>query len=124
MATQTVDCDHIIFVEWLRQSVLVFNDLAAARTELEPFGGSPEAGAGGAGYAVNEDGGSAVFWMVFPGGRPGIGTLVHEAIHIVDYLCEFAGIPITSEAAEVRCYMVEWLTARLMDLYGLVASYD
>ena len=118
-----VSCDHLIWVDWLRQTVLVFNDLEESRSELERFGGNPDAALGGAGYATNDIDGSGLFWMVFPGGNPSIITIVHECIHVVDYLLEFAGIPIDAENSEVRCYMTEWLVGQIMQKYEMKVKH-
>lgn len=122
MAEQTVDCDHLIRVDWLKQCILVFNDLDEASRELGALGATATAGIGGAGYATNEIDGSGLFWMIFPGGKPSVLTIVHEAIHVVDFLCEFVGIPVATYAGEVRAYMVEWLTGELLPLYGYEAG--
>ena len=129
-----VSCDHIIHVDWLKQAVLVFNDLAEAQEELGRLGASAASGValaginagtgGGAGYATNQIDGSGLFWVIFPGGNPKIGTIVHEVTHAVDYLCEFTGIPVTVEAAEVRCYLVGWMTEMLVGFYGLEVKAD
>lgn len=114
-----VSCDHIIRLDWLGQAVLVFNNLDEAKSEIGRLGGEVTCCVAGAGYAENKIDGAGLFWMVFPGGEPSVGTMVHEAIHVVDYLCDYAGIPISEEASEVRCYLTTWLVEVLMKRYGM-----
>ncbi|WP_306150737.1 hypothetical protein [Roseovarius sp. MMSF_3281] len=113
-----VDCDHIIYSDWLRQSVFVFTDFDRACEELSRLG-SPSIvmGEAGAGYSDHPDG-SAVFWMVFKTDNPRIATVVHEAVHVADYLCEFTGIPITPDNVEVRCYLTEWLVSEVLAYFN------
>lgn len=118
MGEYSINCDHSIFCEWLGQTVLVFDDAVRASDELKQIGATATCGAGGAGYAVNDESGEALFWIIFRDGAPSLSTITHEVTHVVDYLCEFTGIPVSIKAAEVRCYMVGWLVSRLAPLYG------
>lgn len=112
-----VNCDHIIYSEWLRQSVLIFTNFDEAKAELQRFGAKCDCGTGGAGYAEHPEG-DGLFWMIFRERKPGIPVIVHEAVHVVDYLLEFAGIPIEADNAEVRCYMTEWLVEELIKRFA------
>ena len=109
-----LDCDHLISVDWLKQHVAVYHDAAALEADLDRKPGSV---AGAAGWLQHEDG-QCIFWMFLPkSARP--GTIVHECIHAVDYLCESAGIPISVKCGEVRTYMTQWLFEEVMKrMYG------
>lgn len=105
---------HIIYVEWLRQSVMVYDSAKDAEKDLALVDVKPYCASGGAGYAVGSDTGALIFWVILNERKPSIGLVVHEAIHCVDYLLEAVGIPVDVKTAEVRCYMVEWLTNEII----------
>lgn len=56
----------------------------------------------------HNDEGVPYFSMVIPEGA-GMGTIAHESLHIVDFLCDELGIPITLENTEIRGYMIGYI---------------
>jgi hypothetical protein len=58
-----------------------------------------------------------IFWVYLPKDVRA-GTVVHECIHVVDYLCEAVGIPVSIKCSEVRTYMTEWLFEEIMKRMG------
>lgn len=111
-APRVLDCDHLIRVDWLKQHVAVYHDQSALEADT---GRKPSSMAGAAGWLQHEDG-QCIFWVFLPRDAHA-GTIVHECIHAVDYLCEAAGIPVSVKCSEVRTYLTEWLfeevTARM-----------
>jgi len=116
----------IIHSDWLRQDVLVFDDHAKAVAELGKTGIESDrvpCGSAGAGWAEHEDG-SGLFWMILPDGCNTPAPVVHECVHVADYLCEHAGIPINADCVEVRCYLTEWLFDEVMKVLAPKAKKE
>ena len=44
-----------------------------------------------------------------------IGLLVHEAVHVANYMCARIGIKLCSDNDEPYAYMVQWLVNKLLD---------
>lgn len=102
-----------IEVDWLGQSVVImrsFDEVA----EAFPGAASKCDGIAGAGWCTHEETGQAMFWLVFPE-EPDVATLAHECCHIVDYLFDYTGIPISVDNTETRAYMVGWLCEKVLE---------
>jgi hypothetical protein len=109
-----IKCAHLIEVDWLKQKIAVFKSIKQARRVVDVSDDCAGA-AGIAGYAKRDDG-QVIFYMILPK-KPKLDTIVHESIHVVDYLLECVGIPITVQCGEVRTYMTEWLVSELCSRY-------
>ena len=106
-----IRCKAMILVPWLRQHVVVFKSLKQLLREVPDVALTPCGGA--AGYAEHKARtGQLLFWVMLPE-RVDLITIVHEAVHVVDYLLEAVGIPVTVANAEVRTYMTGWLVGEL-----------
>lgn len=105
----TVGCDHLLRIDWLKQTIAIYLSLDALHEDVatEIDKGVPAA----AGFAARDDG-QALFWMYFDK-KPRLNSIVHEAVHIVDFVLERVGIPISVEVTEVRAYLTEWLVSEL-----------
>lgn len=74
--------------------------------------------AGVAGWSKHEVTNESLFWVVFPK-KPDICLIVHECSHVVDYIFDYTGIPISVENTESRAYMMGFLVGEMMAHYGV-----
>lgn len=102
---------YVIHLDVIHTQVAVFptfeeyNDYFDKETDFEPV----DANTTNACASVTlGSGGAKYFSMVIPDGT-GVGTIAHESLHIVDYLCDELGIPITVENTEIRGYMIGYI---------------
>lgn len=111
--------DFVVMVHPFRAQVAVFSDNEARCWYFENHLGISDHGMderASYGMASQHQDDSGVSWhsMHLPEDA-GIGTVVHECSHIVDYLMDAHGVPISIDNTEIRAYMLEALFMDVME---------
>ena len=65
-------------------------------------------------FNAEKDGCTEHIGVIFPYVPDG-GLLAHECMHLVDYVCEVIGIPMTPDTGEPRGYMLQYLFDEITD---------
>jgi len=100
---------YVIHLDVTDTQVAVFPTFEEYNDYYKEMGADPVGRATNALASVHQNTeGVPYFSMVIPEGTSA-GTIAHESLHIVDFLCDELGIPITIENTEIRGYMIGYI---------------
>jgi hypothetical protein len=100
--------DAVILVNPFQAQVAIFRDLKKLekyhRKVLHIEVNFDRSARGMASEQVDKDG--SRWWSLYLPGDTSLGTVVHECSHIVDFLMDAHGVPLTVENTEIRAYLL------------------
>lgn len=98
---------YAIELDVFDKQIGVFDTFEAFQEYFDEMGIAVKSGFGANALsaAVPDKDGVPYFAMVLPDGLSA-GTVAHESLHMVDFICDAIGIPIDLENTEIRGYMI------------------